>query len=141
MPHAYFYVDRRDQLRRVRAAAVRRLLAGRVHVRAAEVRLAAVALDADLTPTAVHLVRSPLTGGRFTAADARTLAALATPACVTPAEAAAYHRAGWPRDLGRQLAVALDVPRAALRCPVRGGGPVLDAALAWLALRRPWSER
>ena len=137
MPHAYFLADQRGQLRRLRLAAVRRLIVGRRSARAGDLRLVTVTLDADLLPTAVYLLRAGLTGGRLTRADAVRLRALATPGCVTPAEAAAHHQAGWPPDLVRQLAVALDVPVAGLRCPVRWGGPPLDAILTRLARRRP----
>jgi hypothetical protein len=76
----------------------------------------------------MYLLRVPLTEGRFTAEDRLTLLAFSTPDCVTPAEAARHHTEGWPRDLFRQLAVALDVPAAALRVPLGIGGPALVAA-------------
>src|SRR5690242_1957798 len=119
MTHAFFVLGRDSRLRRVRVDTVRALVAGRQPTRLDELRLLTVALDPDLLPTALYLLRAPLTGGRLTDADARTLRALATPGWVTPAEAAAHHGFGWPRDLARQLAVALDVPVSHLPVPLR----------------------
>src|SRR5207248_2946794 len=84
--------------------------------------------DADLLPQKVYLLRLPLTDGRFTLCDYLTLQSFARPDCVTPQEVKAHHTDGWPADLARQLAVALDVPLSGLSVPVGVGGPLLIAA-------------
>jgi hypothetical protein len=118
----FFALDHSQQLRKVRHPVVRRLLAGRAGADAlgcpaGGLPLATVVCDDELWPRAVYLLRVPLTGGRFTPADGLTLRAFGAPDCVTPAEAARHHGAGWPADLVRQLAVALDVPVAGLAVP------------------------
>ena len=130
------------QLRRARHRAVRALLAGEHSTTALgwpaapDLGLVSVVCDGRLRPRAVYLLRLPLTGGRFTTQDALALRALASPDCVTPAEAARHHGRGWPADLVRQLAVALDVPVAGLAVPVAAGGPVLVAAVRRVSLGR-----
>jgi hypothetical protein len=131
----HFAVGTAGRLFAVRPGAVRGLLAGELGAAAfgdpggREVRLVTVERDEALWPTAVYLLRVPLTGGRFAADGYLLLRALSDPALVTPAEAERHHTAGWPADLVRQLAVALDVPVSGLAVPFAAGGPVLAAAL------------
>jgi hypothetical protein len=137
----FFAADRRGRLRKARARHVDDLLNGRISAAVLGCRgvhtlpLVTAACDGRLRPRAVYLLRVPLTGGRFTAADELALRSLASPDCVTPHEAATHHASGWPADLVRQLAVALDVPVAGLAVPFAAGGPVLDAVLNRLPLR------
>jgi hypothetical protein len=131
----HFAAGPNGRLFAVRPGAVRGLLAGDLGAAAfgdhggREVRLVTVERDGALLPTAVYLVRVPLTDGRFAEDGYLLLRALADPTLVTPAEAERHHRSGWPADLVRQLAVALDVPVAGLAVPFAAGGPVLAAAL------------
>src|SRR4051812_8593284 len=112
----YFVLDGSGQLRKAPGAAVRAFLDGQLgaaHFRSKngrELGLATAVCDDDLIPRQMYLLRIPLTGGRFTSADSLVLRAFADPECVTPVEAVAHHAGGWPGDLIRQLAVALDVP-------------------------------
>jgi hypothetical protein len=131
----HFAVSPGGRLLAVRPGVVRGLLAGRLRATdlgapgGREVRLVTVERDEALWPTAVYLLRVPLTDGRFTADGYLLLRALASPGLVTPTEAERHHMAGWPADLVRQLAVALDVPVSGLDVPFAAGGPVLAAAL------------
>lgn len=130
----YLVVDRCQQLRRVSRAAVAGLWDGRV--RAAEVggraghelRLVSVVCDGRLRPRKLYLLRLPLTEGRFTEENYLTLHLFSRPDCVTPREAVDHHTEGWPTDFFPQLAVALDVPVAALAVPLGIGGPLFLAA-------------
>ena len=130
----YFVVSHRGRLRRVSRHAVQSLWEGRRHAAAlgsrldTELRLVSVACNAELLPQKVYLLRLPLTNGRFTLCDYLTLQSFARPDCVTPQEVKAHHTDGWPPDMARQLAVALDVPVSNLRVPVGIGGPLLIAA-------------
>ncbi len=81
-------------------------------------------------------LRCGLTDGRLTAADRLVLRAFACPDCVTPGEAVRHHLSGWPADLIRQLAVAMDVPAAGLDEVLDVGGPVLELAVPGLPARR-----
>ena len=142
----FFVLDDARQLRKAPRGAVRAFLAGDVSAAhfgcksPYELGLATVACDRDLLPRAVYLLRVPLTGGRFTPRDALVLRAVAAPDCVTPDESARHHGAGWPTDLARQFAIAMDVPLAGMDVPFAMGGPVLLAAARGLtigqALRR-----
>jgi hypothetical protein len=137
----FFAADRRGRLRKVRPRHADGLINGRISAAVLDCRgirdlhLLTVLCDGRLRPRAVYLLRVPLTGGRFTAADELALRALASPACATPHEAATHHAAGWPADLVRQLAVALDVPLSGLAVPFAAGGPVLDAVVSRVPLR------
>lgn len=93
-----------------------------------EVRLVSVVCDHCLLPKRVYLLRLPLTEGRFTAENYRTLHLFSQPDCVTPREATDHHIEGWPGDFFQQLAVALDVPVAGLDVPLGIGGPLFLAA-------------
>jgi len=130
----YFVVDRGGQLTRAAARDVQRLWERdcRADVLgcpgAAELKLVSVVCDADLLPRRVYLLRVPLTDGQFTPEDYLTLRIFTRRDCVTKQEAEQHHAAGWPADLLSQLAVALDVPRADLRDPLRIGGPLFVAA-------------
>ena len=138
----YFAADRRGRLRKVRPRLLDALLNGRLSAEAVgcrgvrELQLVTTVCDSRLLPRSVYLLRVPLTGGRFTAADEVTLRAFASPECVTPHEAAVYHGHGWPRTLVRQLAVALDVPVAGLAVPFGAGGPVLASVAGRVPLRQ-----
>jgi hypothetical protein len=143
----YFVVDAAMQLRKASQASVRGLWQGRRGAEALgcpsgkELRLVSVVCGDGLLPERVYLLRVPLTGGFFTDADSLVLQALASPDCVTPAEAIRHHTGGWPPDFFRQLAVALDVPVASLDVPFGVGGPLLAAAALRVspgqALRHP----
>ncbi len=130
----YFLVDRLGQLRKVTRARIDDLWHGRSGADAlgapagSELRLISVLCDADLQPRHIYFLRLPLVQGRFTEESYLTLQAFARPDCVTPQESLDYHLDGWPRDFLRQLAVALDVPVAALDVPFDVGGPLLLAA-------------
>jgi hypothetical protein len=130
----YYFVDHRGQLRKVRKAAVAALWDGNLQAEALgcretnELRLVSVVCDGNLLPQKIFLLRVPLTQGKFTQENYLTLQIFTMPECVTPREVAQHHGGGWPNDLLQQLAVAADVPLAALRVPVRIGGPLLLAA-------------
>ncbi len=130
----YFVVDRQGQLGRVSARDVQRLWERECRADAlgcpgaGELKLVSVVCDAELTPRKVYLLRVPLTDGLFTPEDYLTLRIFTRRDCVTKQEAEEHHAAGWPADLLRQLAVALDVPLADLREPLRIGGPLFVAA-------------
>ncbi|HEX4611685.1 MAG TPA: hypothetical protein VH092_26045 [Urbifossiella sp.] len=138
----FFVVDDCGQLRKARQTAIRSLLAGRVGAEVfqtgdtRELKLVSVVCDDALLPRRISLLRMPLTDGRFTDGDELVLRAFARPDCVTPDEAVRHHLTGWPRDLIRQMAVALDVPAAGLDALLDVGGPVLAAAVSGLSLRR-----
>lgn len=137
----YLVLDARGRLRKARPKVVAAILNSRASAAALGcpgargLRLVTVVCDDDLLPAAVYLLRVPLTGGRFTAADGLVLRAFASPECVTPHEAATHHGAGWPADLVRQLAVALDVPVAGMGVPFDVGGPVLAAVVGRVTIR------
>jgi len=130
----YYFVDHRGQLRKVRKSAVAALWDGNLQAESLgcrennELRLVSVVCDSDLLPQKIFLLRVPLTQGKFTQENYLTLQIFTMPECVTPREVAQHHGGGWPKDLLPQLAVAADVPLAALRLPVRIGGPLLLAA-------------
>ena len=135
----YYVVDRRGTLQRARHGRIQELWDGKCRSDALgvandhELRLVTAVCDDDLTPQKLYLLRLPLTGGKFTEEDYLTLRIFTMPDCVTPREVIDHHGRGWPADLYRQLAVALDVPVASLKVPVRIGGPLMLAA----ALRVP----
>jgi hypothetical protein len=58
------------------------------------------------------------------------------PDCVTTDELVHHHTGGWPPDFFRQLAVAMDVPVAALAVPLGVGGPLLLATAMRLSLHQ-----
>lgn len=130
----YFVVDARGQLCKAPQTAVRDLWEGRCGVDALgssnthELYLVSVVCDANLLPRKIYLLRLPLIDGRFTLESRLTLHLYARPDCVTPGELMRHHMAGWPRDFFRQLAVALDVPRAGVEIPLGIGGPLFLAA-------------
>src|SRR5437868_3601921 len=126
----YFVVDVQGQLRKASQAAVRALWEGRRSadtlgcVRGSELRLVSVVCDTALLPQKVYVLRLPLVEGVFTQESYLTLRAFSRPDCVTPGELLRHHTGGWPADFFRQLAVALDVPVAALEVPLGVGGPL-----------------
>jgi hypothetical protein len=130
----YFVVDGHGQLRKTSQAAVRGLWEGGRGAESlgcpagSELRLVSVLCDDDLLPRSLYVLRLPLDGGRFTAESRMTLQLFSLPDCVTPDELVRHHTAGWPGDFFRQLAVALDVPAAALSVPLGVGGPLFLAA-------------
>jgi hypothetical protein len=130
----YFIVDGAGALRRVSRTDVTGLWEGERSAEdlgaagACDLRLITVCCDDHLIPTRLYLLRLPLTRGRFTAEDYLTLRIFTCRDCVTRREVEQHHGAGWPSDLGRQLAVALDVPLDALAVPLRVGGPLFIAA-------------
>lgn len=138
----HFVLDAHAKLRKFSRPAVHEVLAGRVNARAfdpgiaRELALVTVVCDDDLLPERVHLLRVPLTAGTFTPADRLVLQAFTDPGCVTPGEAVRHHLNGWPSDLIRQLAVALDVPVAGLDALLDVGGPALVSALTGVSIRR-----
>lgn len=138
----YFILDGTGQLRKARQRDVRALLRGRLGAAHfwtgddRELELVTVVCDGDLVPCRVYLLRVPLTGGRFTPEDTLVLRAFVCPDCVTPGEAVRHHLTGWPRDLIRQLAVALDVPAVGLDALLDIGGPVLVSAVTGLTVRQ-----
>jgi hypothetical protein len=94
----------------------------------ADLRLLSALCDDDLLPRRLYLLRLPLSHGRFTPEDYLTLRAFTRRDCVTAKEVVRHHATGWPDDLRRQLAVALDVPATQLDVPIRVGGPLFVAA-------------
>jgi hypothetical protein len=138
----YFVADARGQLRKASQTVVTRLWQGRLAAAAlgssdgTELRLVSVVCDADLFPQKIYVLRLPLTDGRCTLESRLTLQAFTRPDCVTPAELVQHHTEGWPRDFFRQLAVALDVPLAALEVPLGVGGPLFLAAAMRLTPRQ-----
>lgn len=137
----HFVLDEYAQLRKFGRRAVHEILAGRVCAKAFdpaishELSLVSVVCD-DLMPVSAFLLRVPLTEGTFTPNDRLALRAFTQPACVTPAEAVRHHLTGWPTDLLRQLAVALDVPVAGLDSILDVGGPALVSALTGVSIGR-----
>jgi hypothetical protein len=93
-----------------------------------ELRLVSVLCDKDLLPKKVFLLRLPLSDGWFREENLLTLRIFSRPDCVTPREVVDHHTAGWPCNLFRQLAVALDVPVSSLDVPLGIGGPLFMAA-------------
>jgi hypothetical protein len=130
----YFIVDGEGQIRKASSATMDGLWEGRVRAEAlgspgkTELRLISVLCDDDLQPHVVYLLRVPLTDGRCTAESQLTLQIFSMRDCVTSREVVQHHGNGWPRDLRRQLAVALDVPLNRLCVPIRIGGPLYLAA-------------
>jgi hypothetical protein len=130
----YFVVDAHHQLRKAPQAAVKELWDGRRQANTLgcptsnELRLVSVLCDDDLLPQKVYLLRLPLIHGRFTEESYLTLGLFARPDCVTTRELIQHHTGGWPADFFGQLAVALDVPLAALDVPMGVGGPLFLAA-------------
>jgi hypothetical protein len=139
MEMRYFVIDGAGQARRASAAAVARLWRGTAPASGLgcpdgrELRLVSVQCGRRLLPRRLYLLRVPTEGGAVTPECRLTVLAFARPDCVTAEESAAHHLAGWPAGLRRQLAVALDVPAAALSVPVRVGGPLMTAAATGLA--------
>ncbi len=97
-----------------------------------ELRLVSVLCDNKLWPRTIYLLRVPLTEGRFTPENQLTLQAFTLRDCVTEQEVAQHHGSGWPANLLRELAVALDVPLSGLSVPVTVGGPLFLAAATGL---------
>jgi hypothetical protein len=138
----YLYVDRHGQLTVIRRAQVEALWQGRLGADALcgpdlhELRLVSVLCNARLVPQKIFLLRLPLTDGHFTRENYRTLRSFSMPSRVTAHEMFVHHSEGWPRDFFRQMAVALDVPKAFFDVPLGIGGPLLMAA----AMRVPPRE-
>lgn len=136
----HFVLDAHAQLRKLGRRAVHEILAGRISTLAfnpglvRELALVSVVCDDDLIPEHAYLLRVPLTDGTFTPADRLVLRAFTRPDCVTPDEAVRHHLSGWPGDLIRQLAVALDVPVAGLDAILDVGGPALVSALTGVSI-------
>lgn len=130
----YFIVDGEGQIRKASSATMDELWEGRVRAEGlgspgkTELRLISVLCDDELQPHIVYLLRVPLTDGRCTAESQLTLQIFSMRDCVTSREVVQHHGSGWPRDLRRQLAIALDVPLNRLRVPMRIGGPLYLAA-------------
>jgi hypothetical protein len=130
----YFVVGPRGVLHKVSGRAIQALWDGRCRAQRLggrfghELRVVSVACDRKLLPRKVYLLRLPLADGLFTEASYFTLQAFMRSDCITTEEMIDHHLDGWPRDFIRQLAVALDVPRAALGVPFGVGGPLLLAA-------------
>lgn len=137
----YLRVGRDGQLTLVRRAWVEALWRGRRRATdrhgagGGELRLVSVLCDGRLLPQKIYLLRLPLTDGVFTRENYRVLRSFAMPSRVTANELFDHHSAGWPDDFFRQLAVALDVPRADLDVPLGIGGPLLMAAALRVAPR------
>jgi hypothetical protein len=135
----YLIADTQGRLLLVRRSWVEALWRGRRCVRrhdgsyATELRLISVLSDHRLLPQKIYLLRLSLTGGRFLRENRRALRSFSMPTRVTAREVFQHHSEGWPHDFFKQLAVALDVPRAFLDVPLGIGGPLLMAA----ALRVP----
>jgi hypothetical protein len=138
----YFAVDACGQLRKARRMAVQGLWDGSRRAdtlgcpASSELRLVSVVCDDDLLPQKVYVLRLPLTDGVFTEASLLTLRMFARRDCITVEESVRYHTEGWPADFFGQLAVALDVPVAALHVPLGVGGPLMLAAAMRVTLRR-----
>jgi hypothetical protein len=138
----YLFVDCQGQLTVIRRADVEALWQGRLGADALhgpdlhELRLASVLCDSRLVPKKIYLLRLPLTAGRFTRGNYRTLRSFSMPSRVTAHEMFVHHSEGWPSDFFQQMAVALDVPTAFLDVPLGIGGPLLMAA----AMRVPPRE-
>lgn len=138
----HFVLSKHAQLRKLGRRAVHEILSGRVCARAfdsglaREMALVSVVCDDDLLPTHIYMLRVPLTDGTFTPTDRLVLRAFTREDCVTPGEAVRHHLSGWPADLIRQLAVALDVPVAGLDALLDVGGPALVSALTGVSIRR-----
>ncbi len=130
----YYVVDGEGQLRKVSPAGLDGLWEGRVQARAlgspgtTELRLVSVLCDDNLQPHVIYVLRVPLTDGVCTAESQLTLQIFTMRDCVTSREVVEHHGAGWPADMRRQLAIALDVPLARLCVPLRVGGPLYLAA-------------
>jgi len=138
----YLYVDRQGQLTVIRRAQVEALWQGHIGTDALsgpdlhELRLVSVLCNARLVPQKIFLLRLPLTDGHFTRENYRTLRSFSMPSRVTAHEMFVHHSEGWPSDFFRQMAVALDVPKAFFDVPLGIGGPLLMAA----AMRVPPRE-
>ncbi len=134
----YFTIDDQEQIHRVSQQAMEALWDGQVRADTLgcsstnELRLLSVLCDNRLWPRTIYLLRVPLTDGLFTPENQLTLQVFTRRDCVTPQEVVQHHGSGWPGGLLRQLAVALDVPLAAVRVPVRIGGPLFLAAATGL---------
>ncbi len=134
----YYALDRQDQICRVSPREMEDLWEGKILAETlgcsskTELRLVSVSCTKDLWPRTVYLLRVPLTDGRFTSENQLTLQIFTMRDCVTQQEVIQHHGGGWPADLLRQLAVALDVPLSALQVPVRIGGPFFLAAATGL---------
>jgi hypothetical protein len=130
----YFVLDGAGQVCKASHRALEGLWDGRLNALALgcpgknELRLVSVLCDDNLKPKTIYLLRVPLTGGQFSHENYLTLQVFTMRDCVTPREVVQHHGVGWPRDLLRQLAVALDVPLAQLQVPLRVGGPLFLAA-------------
>ena len=138
----HFVLDSHAQVRKLGRQAVHEVLSGRLNARALnaglsrELRLVTAVCHEDLTPHGVFLLRVRLTDGVFTPDDRMVLRAFAEPGCVTESEAVRYHLTGWPSDLLKQLAVAMDVPAADVEATLDVGGPALVAAVTGVSVGR-----
>jgi hypothetical protein len=134
MKMRYFFVDSGGQLRKASQAAVRALWNRERRATELgcpdpdELRLISVACDGDLLPRKVYLLRLPLAQGWFSLESELRLQMHAQADLFPPEEAVRHHLEGWPRDLGVQLAVALDVPQSHLAGVMAVGGPLFEAA-------------
>jgi hypothetical protein len=130
----YFAVDQLRQLIIVPNKAFAQLWQGKIAAATLgefgdrEFPVISVICDDDLLPKKMYLLRMPLLAGHFTEESLYTLRLFSRADCVTPREAFNHHSSRWPKDLFRQLAVALDVPVAGLNVPLGIGGPLLVAA-------------
>jgi hypothetical protein len=129
-----FVVDGEGQIRKISQLAMEGLWDGRVRavelgcLGKTELRLVSVLCDDRLQPRTIYLLRVPLSDGLCTSESQLTLQIFTMRDCVTPREVVQHHGCGWPLDLRRQLAIALDVPLARLDIPMRVGGPFFLAA-------------
>lgn len=135
----YFVLDDAGQVRKASQKAVGAVWEGRCRVDTlgcaskTELRLISVLCDDQLQPRTIYLLRVPLSAGQFTPENQLTLQIFTMRDCVTQREVVEHHGGGWPADLYQQLAVVLDVPVAALKVPLRVGGPLFLAAAMGVA--------
>jgi len=134
----YYTVDDKGRIRRVSQKVMEDLWDGRVGADTlgctskTELRLVSVLCDNKLWPRTIYLLRVSFFDGTSTPENQLTLQIFTMRHFGTAEEVAQHHGGGWPVDLLRQLAVALDVPLSGLSVPVRIGGPLFLAAATGL---------
>jgi hypothetical protein len=139
----YFFVDDRGQLQKASQAGVRGVWEGHRRAEALgcksanDLRLVSIVCDHDLIPSRIYILRVHLTDGFVTGENRLAMHLLTLPDCVSPNEMVNHHSEGWPTDLLRQLAIALDVPLGALQVPFGIGGPLFTKAELRVAIKQP----